>query len=656
MLKFISLAATLSLLLSMSTSCHASTTSFPNPLIEQRADPWIYKHDDGFYYFIASVPAYDRIELRRSETLVGLAGAEPTTVWHKKDEGPMGAHIWAPELHRIDGKWYIYFAAGDAENIWNIRVYVLETADSNPLEANWTEKGKIETEWESFALDATTFEHKGELYMIWAQYDQEKPSSSNLYISKMENPWTLKGEQTLITTPEYDWELQTYRVNEGPAVLKRNGKIFVSYSASATDHSYAMGLLHASEEADLLDADSWEKSPEPVFQTNVENSIYGPGHNSFTTDEDGKDVLVYHARNYKELIGNPLVDPNRHTRLKYFTWTDEGMPDFGTPQPDSPAKVADKPLFRDPVFDGTADPVVLWNPERARYWMFYTNRRAKADGLSGVAWVHGTHIGIAESTDGGASWKHYGTANINLPASIDIEEETHWAPEVITAPDGTHHMYLTFVPGVFEDWRHPRDIMHLTSDDLENWNYQSTLKLATDRVIDACVYLLEDGTWRMWYNNERDGKSIYYADSPDLYTWTDKTKVIGDKSGEGPKVFRWKDSYWMVTDVWQGLAVYRSDDALSWTRQGGDNLLEFPGKGEDDRVKGGHPDVVVQNDRAYLFYFTHPGKTSPDLPDGYETRRSSLQVVELKYEDGIISADRDEPTYIKLDPRFLPWH
>ncbi|EDY84185.1 glycosyl hydrolase, family 43 [Verrucomicrobiia bacterium DG1235] len=626
----------------------------PNPLVEQRADPWIHKHDDGSYYLIATVPAYDRIEMRRSKTIAGLACAEPKTVWKKHESGIMGAHIWAPELHFLDGKWYIYFAAGEAENVWNIRMYVLEGDAKNPLDSEWKEKGQIKTAWESFSLDATILEHRDNRYLIWAQYSNDGKRNSNLYISKMDTPWSITGPQTLLTTPEFDWEIQTYRVNEGAAALKRNGKIFVTYSASATDHSYAMGLLYADEDANLLDPNSWTKESQPVFASDETSSIYGPGHNSFTQDEDGNDILVYHARNYKELLASPLADPNRHTRAKTFTWTQAGMPDFGTPQPDSPAKKADKPLYRDPTFDGTADPVVLWNPERARYWMFYTNRRAKAEDLSGVAWVHGTHLGIAESCDGGATWNHHAIAQIHLPPELENEEETHWAPEVITAPDGTHHMYLTLVPGVFEDWGHPRDIVHLTSSDLLNWDYQSTLSLASDRVIDACVLPLEDGTWRMWYNNERDGKSIYYADSPDLYTWTDKSKAVGDKSGEGPKVFRWKGYYWMITDVWSGLAVYRSDDALNWTRQSGENLLQTPGKGLDDAVIGGHPDIVLQGERAYLFYFTHPGRTDPSLPDGYETRRSSIQVVELYYKDGKLHADRDQPCFIKLDPRFAP--
>ena len=307
--------------------------------------------------------------------------------------------------------------------------------------------------------------------------------------------------------------------------------------------------------------------------------------------------------------------------------------------------IVHKPLYRDPLYDGAADPVVLWNPTVRRWWMFYTNRRANVAGLSGVAWVHGTPLGIAESADQGATWTYVGTANIHLPSEIRPEQPTYWAPEVMSAPDGTHHMFLTLVPGVFEDWGHPRSIVHLTSSDLRNWTYADTLKLASDRVIDACVLQLPNGQWRLWYNNERDGKSIYYADSPDLKTWTDKTKTVGDKSGEGPKVFRWKDAFWMVTDVWQGLAVYRSDDALTWTRQPGANLLQAPGTGADDQVKGGHPDVVVCGHKAYLFYFTHPGRIGNSRAD---TRRSTIQVVELEYKDGRISCDRDKTMRIKL--------
>lgn len=303
--------------------------TYSNPWIINRADPYVLKHADGFYYFTASVPEYDRLVLRRAATLEGLAGAEETVIWRKHEVGEMGSHIWAPELHFMDGKWYIYFAAGTAEDQWAIRPYVLECGDEDPLTGTWVEKGKIGLDFESFSLDATTFEHKGERYLIWAQY---KDSDSNLYIAKLANPWTIIGPQVLISTPQHEWEIQGYRVNEGPAVLMRNGRIFVAFSASATDHRYCMGLLEASLEADLLDSGSWTKHPHPVFETNEETENYGPGHNSFTVSEDGStDLIVYHARPYKELIGSPLSDPNRHARIQAFSWNEDGTPNFGIP-------------------------------------------------------------------------------------------------------------------------------------------------------------------------------------------------------------------------------------------------------------------------------------------------------------------------------------
>lgn len=307
-----------------------------NPLIEQRADPWVLKHSDGYYYFTGSVPEYDRIELRRSRTIEGLEGAEKVVVWYKHDAGPMSANIWAPELHYIAGKWYVYFAAGTADEPFKHRMYVLENESANPLEGDWTEKGQIVTDWDSFSLDATSFEHNGEQYLVWAQQDHAIQGNTNLYIATMSNPWTLKSKQVMITKPELDWEVIGYMVNEGAAVLKRNGYIYMTYSGSATDHNYAMGMLKASESADLLDPASWVKSQVPVFTSCPENSQYGPGHNSFTVSEDGEqDILVYHARSYKEIVGDPLFDPNRHARVKVFTWNSDGTPNFGTPPADT---------------------------------------------------------------------------------------------------------------------------------------------------------------------------------------------------------------------------------------------------------------------------------------------------------------------------------
>jgi len=317
----------------------AAMPGISNPLIAQRADPWCMRHTDGFYYFTATAPEYDRIELRRAKTVAGLATTDVKVIWRKHDSGPMSYHIWAPEIHHIDGKWYIYFAASRADEIWAIRMYVLECAAANPLTGEWIEKGQLKTAWESFSLDATTFAHRGTHYLVWAQKDPKIRGNTNLYIARMDSPWSIVGPQVMITKPEYPWEQILFWVNEGPAALVRNGHVFLSYSASGTNHNYCMGLLtaDADADADLLDTASWKKSPRPVFKSNEANSQYGPGHNSFTVTPDGKtDLLIYHARNYKEIQGDPLGNPDRHTRVQPFDWNADGTPNFGQPVPDGP--------------------------------------------------------------------------------------------------------------------------------------------------------------------------------------------------------------------------------------------------------------------------------------------------------------------------------
>ncbi|WJK40955.1 family 43 glycosylhydrolase [Solwaraspora sp. WMMA2056] len=320
----------------------SATAQFTNPIAEQRADPHVHRHADGYYYFIATVPEYDRIVMRRATTLQGLATATERVIWRKHATGEMGAHIWAPELHFIDGKWYIHFAAGRAEDIWAIRPYVLESSAANPLDGPWIERGQIQPPRSSFSLDATTFVHNGVRYLAWAEY---AGSNSNIYLARMVNPWTYTGTPVMISTPTYAWETRGYRVNEGPAVIIRNSRVFMTYSASATDANYAVGLLTAPAGSNLLNASSWTKSPNPVLASNSRTGQWGPGHNSFTVAEDGSDVIVYHSRNYERYLGNgydPLSDPNRRTRVQKIYWNADGTPNFGVPVPDgrTPVRLA----------------------------------------------------------------------------------------------------------------------------------------------------------------------------------------------------------------------------------------------------------------------------------------------------------------------------
>ncbi|MES2157042.1 MAG: glycoside hydrolase family 43 protein [Pseudomonadota bacterium] len=323
---------------------HAKVAEAPvaapqNPIVKNRADAQVFRHDDGYYYLTGSVPEYDRLVLRRSKTIAGLTTATEAVLWRHEKTGPLSGFIWAPELHQIDGKWIMYFAAGPSgggEDVFRIRTYAVICDGADPMTGKWTLLGQFQAPWDSFNLDSTSFVHKGQRYFAWAQKEPGIETNSNLYIAKLESPLKLAGKATRLTVPTLDWEVRGYKVAEAPAVLHRNGRLFMTYSASATDARYCLGMLTADENADLLDAKSWTKSPQPVFVTNRQTSVYGPGHNSFTVDEKGRDILVYHGRDYEAIQGDPLFNPDRHTRVQRLYYAADGTPDFGVPVGNGP--------------------------------------------------------------------------------------------------------------------------------------------------------------------------------------------------------------------------------------------------------------------------------------------------------------------------------
>ncbi len=336
---------------------------YTNPLIYHRADPYIYKHTDGYYYFVASYTDMDnnlvgefqyiRILLRRAKTLAELADeggnyTEVTVFERKPLPGNQSPHIWAPEVHFINGSWYIYYTTViDDMQMWSIRPHVLECKDADPMTGTWNDLGRVQKTVEEpvaftdFSLDHTVLQHNGELYFFWAE---KHPEYSKIFAAKMINPWTIDSSRiSVVVEPEYNWEIHGFPVCEGPGFLHRNGKIFMTYSASGTDSLYAMGMIYADDSADLLDPFSWTKIEYPVFQSSTATDQYGPGHNSFTTDEDGKDVLVYHARQEQKYLCDPtyqpLYDAGRNTSIMRFYWNVDGTPNFSIPVADGKDRI-----------------------------------------------------------------------------------------------------------------------------------------------------------------------------------------------------------------------------------------------------------------------------------------------------------------------------
>ncbi|WP_130858835.1 glycoside hydrolase family 43 protein [Gracilibacillus phocaeensis] len=299
--------------------------TFQNPLLDHLgADPWVWKDKDVYYFMVTR---RTKIELWKSTTLSGIAQGDHKTIWTAPEKGINCANIWAPEIHKINDVWYVYFTANDGEGGDQTRkVFVLENT-SDPFTGEWREKGFVNTDHPG--LDGTVFEHQHKWYFIYAGYGNFPDYGSALYISEMENPWTLKGAEVLLSKPEFDWEKQGgMAINEGPVLLKRNNQLFMIYSASTTwSDDYCLGMLTASMELDLLNPHSWAKSDQPVFKKSEENQVFAPGHNGFTQSPDGtEDWIIYHA--ISESDGGAQ---KRSTRIQKFTWNADGSPNFGIP-------------------------------------------------------------------------------------------------------------------------------------------------------------------------------------------------------------------------------------------------------------------------------------------------------------------------------------
>ncbi len=308
--------------------------TFTNPLLPSGADPWsIYK--DGYYYYTHTMQ--DSLVIWKTKNLADLNSAERKTIFIPPVGTAYSKQLWAPEIHFLDNKWYVYFAADDGNNN-NHRMYALENSSLNPFEGNWEFKGKVSDASDKWAIDGSVFYHRNKLYMVWAGWEGDVNRKQEIYIAKMKNPYTIEGNRFKISSPQYEWEKHGdlhdvanpphVDVNEGPQILKNGNKTFLIYSASGcwTDF-YALGMLSLKGK-NIMKATSWIKNEQPVFKQAPENGVYAPGHNSFFKSPDGKeDWILYHA-NSKPGQG---CGGFRSPRAQKFTWNKDGTPDFGKP-------------------------------------------------------------------------------------------------------------------------------------------------------------------------------------------------------------------------------------------------------------------------------------------------------------------------------------
>jgi len=322
----------------------AREQTITNPIAPNGADPWLVK-ENGIYHY-----CYSRggsIWINTDKTLQGAAQFEGRKIWTPPPGKPWSKELWAPELHFLKGKWYIYVATDNGDNA-NHRMYVLESKTDDPM-GDYVFRGKISDASDKWAIDGTVLKQAGKLYFIWSGWEGDVNVQQNLYIAPMSDPKTISGPRVQISQPEHDWErIGEPFINEGPQILKNNGQTFVIYSASGswTDH-YCLGQLRLTGD-DPLDPKSWIKSRTPVFGST--GTVFSPGHASFTKSPDGKeDWIIYHTAKHRG------AGWNRDVNLKKFTWGTDGNPAFGYPESKGVPIPAPSSRYVVPPSGGSAD-------------------------------------------------------------------------------------------------------------------------------------------------------------------------------------------------------------------------------------------------------------------------------------------------------------
>lgn len=302
--------------------------TFTNPIISSGADPWVTVWEKKYYYCFTH---NDRIVVTRAATIPDLAKGDATTVWKAPEKGPHSKNVWAPELHHLGSRWYIYYAADDGENP-NHRMYVLESEGNDP-QGKYQMKGKIAARTDRWAIDGTVGQLGNHNYFVWSGWEGTENVQQNLYIAAMKDPWTLAGDRVCIAVPELDWEKVGPKwdrkvfpagVLEGPQFLERKGRVDIIYSANGSwGDDYCLGRL-AYLGGNPLDKNSWRKADRPLFAGT--DKVVSPGHGSFVKSPDGKeDWIVYHAAKRKG------AGWNRDIRTQRFGWRADNTPDFGQP-------------------------------------------------------------------------------------------------------------------------------------------------------------------------------------------------------------------------------------------------------------------------------------------------------------------------------------
>ncbi|KPI37254.1 Extracellular exo-alpha-(1-_5)-L-arabinofuranosidase [Cyphellophora attinorum] len=275
------------------------------PICDQDTpDPWIIAANNRFYL---TFTCGNRVEVWSSNSLDDFRQAEKSTVWQPEHGAPWSEDVWAPEIHLIDGTWYIYFCAaqpgrGNASH----RTLILRSSNPDPLDREgWHFLGPMKGIPDHWNIDATVFSLRPhELFVCYSGWPlgDHSDTQQDLFLMRLASPIeAIPYTLTCISRASLPWERpeQGRRgVNEGPTWLSVPGFQGIVYSANGSwCCDYQMGLV-ALTGSDPCSEASWQKRHHPLLACDKRmGGPFGPGHASFvlSPSNDGRLFCIYHG-------------------------------------------------------------------------------------------------------------------------------------------------------------------------------------------------------------------------------------------------------------------------------------------------------------------------------------------------------------------------
>ena len=491
----------------------AKLTSYP--VLNGRADPDIFRYK-GKYYFIATGETQNQSQvcIREADTPLGLFTAQDHELIPNVQKPR-----WAPELHEIGGKLYIFLAIGDSWKQVQSCIMELKEGGNPTVKEDWKEAVRVTKKdgsalySDGITLDMTYFEVNGTHYISWAQREISNINgTSDLWIATIDpsNPYRLTSDPVCITRCQYGWDRMGATVDEGPYVLCKDGKVYMTFSGGSVSNYYVVGLLTASEGDDLLNPDSWKETGYPILSSESVQGEYGPGHSCFSVDEDGREIFVYHMkpnggtrsatvrRVHWGADGAPVLDMTADKELKQDYRTVKGTVTVkkGTEEPQEPKLLAHYPLASDGkdisgngnhaiisedasgvTFDKEALNLSGGNSSSKNYAALPTGLFDQQNALTISMWIKNNHtkkntsaFSFCGTTKQGSYPKHYFILNPSNPDG--------YYKAVFTDPaaGSTANPWTTEV-GV----NNSKNNSISTADQMEQWMYY-TVTIGTDRI------------------------------------------------------------------------------------------------------------------------------------------------------------------------------